>query len=216
MKKNIQLLKKCKLFEGLKDEQIQAVIEYLSPKLKDYAKGEFLFTAGTQLKSIGIVICGNVQIIKEDISGNSLILANIQPGDMFGEGFVYSGEAVTVSAQAAQSTTVMLISGNSITSACASPYGIILTANLLSTFARKNIFLTVRIEHLTKRTLADKIMSYLNDCALKNQSNTFKIPFNRQEMADYLAADRSALSSVLSKLKKDGYIDFQKNNFTVK
>ena len=88
-------------------------------------------------------------------------------------------------------------------------------SNLVQILARRNIFLTGRIEHLSKRTLREKVLSYLSEQAMMKGCDTFCIPFNRQEFADYLAADRSALSAVLGKLRQEGVLEFQKNRFTL-
>ena len=87
--------------------------------------------------------------------------------------------------------------------------------NMVKILANKNIFLNARIGHLSKRTLKEKVLSYLTGQARQHNSRSFTIPFNRQKMADYLAADRSALSAVLGKLKNEGILDFEKNRFTI-
>ena len=99
------------------------------------------------------------------------------------------------------------------TSACACHARLV--SNLVSSFAQKNIFLTGRIEHLSKRTLREKVLSYLSEQAHLCGTRSFVIPLDRQGLADYLAADRSALSAVLSKLRDEGILDFRKNDFTL-
>ena len=56
-------------------------------------------------------------------------------------------------------------------------------------------------------------MTYLMQQAKINGSDSFTIPFDRQELADYLEVERSGLSAEIGKLKKEGIIDFSKNRF---
>ena len=90
-----------------------------------------------------------------------------------------------------------------------------LIRNLLSSMAQKNFFLNEKLSHVTQRTIRQKLLAYLSSEAARLGSRSFSIPYDRQQLADYLAVDRSALSAELSRLRRDGLLRCHKNNFTL-
>ena len=140
------------------------------------------------------------------------------PGDVFGEAFALGAAAVLpVSALARRDSCVLLMDSRRMLTACPSPCAAhtALLRNLIAVLAGKNIALTDKIRHISKRTTRARVMSYLSEAAAAAGKNTFLIPFDRQEMADYLAVERSALSATLSEMQADGLISFRKNRFTL-
>ena len=135
---------------------------------------------------------------------------------LFGEAFVLSGiSKIPLSVKTSETTTVLFIDKDRVMTPCSSAcdFHMGISKNLIRILASKNVFLTERLEHISKRTLKDKVLSYLSSEAAKSGNLIFEIPFNRQELADYLSSDRSALSAVLSNLKNEGIIDYHKNKF---
>lgn len=214
MKKYFELLYHCSLFREFTEENLTVFLDFVSPQIVSYEKDSFILTPGQRLDSLGILLSGTLGIIKEDPSGSAILLTDILPGGMFGESFTFTNEPITVSVRAFEKSVIMLLNADMLTSPNC-PFSSLFCTNLLRSFARKNMMLTGRIDHLTRRTLRDKVLAYLMDCATQYESPSFTIPFDRQQMADYLAADRSALSYVLSGLKKDGLISYRKNHFTL-
>lgn len=214
----INILKRCPLFAGTTEAETQMMLSCLKPREQEYRKNALLFQAGDTIREIFILLSGNVRIIREDYDGNTVILANLQPGDLFGEAFACGGSPLAVTAEAGADCRVLQADCQRLlktcTSACACHARLV--SNLVSSFAQKNIFLTERIEHLSKRTLREKILSYLAEQVRLRGTRSFTIPFDRQGLADYLATDRSALSAVLSKLRDEGVLDFHKNSFTLR
>lgn len=202
-----KVFSQCPLFRGLSDIQQEFIVAQIFAREKEYEKGEVIFQTGEKIWEFGIIMRGKVTVIKEDYNGNQVILAHLEMGDIFAEAFVFSSEIMTVTVMAESDCEILFLDQRQVLSVPE------LTENLLRIFAGKNVFLTERIEHLSRRTMKEKVLSYLADCARKAGSNRFSVPFNRQEMADYLAVDRSALSAVLSKLKKEEKIDYWKNEF---
>ncbi len=217
MKKIVSLPASCPLFAGLKEEEIHTLLDRMDAKERACSKEEVLFSAGSTLREIGVVLSGRMHILKEDFEGNAVLLAQIPPGGVFGEAFAFSGEALTVTAIAGEDSRVLLLDCEKALSVCPSDCDghRHFLSNMLRLFAGKNLFLTGRIEHLSKRSLREKVLSYLHDCAEKSGGGSFTISLDRQGMADYLAADRSALSYVLSGLRREGVIDYRKNRFTL-
>lgn len=216
MEKKFEILKKCPLFAGIEENNISLLLNCLNAKEEKIHKDNIIFLAGDKPEYVGIVLSGSVQIIQEDYWGNRTILSIIEKGGIFAEAFSCAGaDAFPISVVSREDGLILLIDCIRILTTCSSSctFHGSLIQNLVKVLANKNIALTRKMEHITKRTTREKVLSYLSECAISANSNTFDIPFNRQEMADYLSVERSALSSTLGKLKEDKLIDFYKNTF---
>ena len=192
------------------------MLQCLSPRAVRKKRGEFLFYAGDTVRELGLVLTGEVLILTEDHWGNRNILSSAGPGDLFGEVFACApARPVPVSVEAAQDTAVLLVDAEKVLAPCcnACPFHRSLIHNLFQIVAEKNLMLTQKMVHLTRRSTREKLLSYLSICSLQAGSSTFTIPFNRQEMADYLSVDRSAMSKDLCKLRDEGLLQFEKNRF---
>ncbi|MDD4842713.1 MAG: Crp/Fnr family transcriptional regulator [Anaerotignum sp.] len=215
----ISILKKSQLFFGIEANEIQSMLGCLSAVEKKYDKNEVIFHQGETVDYMGLVLSGCVHIVKDDFWGNRTILSDITPSQMFGESFACADkQGLTVSALAVEATTVLFLDVKRILTTCPSAcsFHTRLIRNLLSVFAEKNLMLTGKIEHITKRTTREKLLSYLSAESIKAGSATFQIPFNRQQLAEYLAVERSAMSLELSKLQKDDFLTYHKNEFHLK
>lgn len=216
MKKYYSTLEKCPLFSGIAEERIQAMLGCIGAKIKKFAKDQTVFFEGDDAKYFGIVLTGEVQIIRMDIFGNRTILANITPSQLFGESFACAGLNVfPISAVATMNCEIMLIDSKRITQSCsnACSFHSKLIFNLLNIVAKKNILFHEKIEVTSQRSTKDKLMTYLLLQAKKEGSRTFRIPFDRQELADYLEVERSGLSAEISKMRKKGIIESRRNLF---
>ncbi len=200
-------LEEVPLFAGTED--MQKSLYSLDPQSREYARGERILSAGERCSRIGVLLSGGADIVREDAGGNPVTVAHIGEGDMFAEAFACSGEPLTVSAAATQPSRVLWLSAERLLSGADAR----VTANALRLFARKNLYLNQRIEHLSRRTLEEKVLSYLRSVRRSAKSDTFVVPFDRQGLADFLGCDRSALSAVLSKLKARGVLDYHKSTF---
>ena len=125
------------------------------------------------------------------------------------------GEPLMVSVTADAPTRVMFLGVSRMLSMGLEPEQAILTTNLLRIMARKNVTLSQRMMNISARTIRARLLSYLSQQAIRTGSSRFTIPFNRQELADYLGVERSALSAQMSKMKEEGLIDYRKNAFEV-
>jgi CRP-like cAMP-binding protein len=220
----LQQLFRCPLFDGLSPADIETMLPCLSPRKKKYEKDAFIFTEGDEVTSVGIVLSGAVHILREDLWGDRTILMRLGPGKLFAEAFACAGGSgggapkLEVSVEAAEKTEALFISFEKIIGVCKSACSFhnALVGNLISALARRNIMLMHKMEHITKKTTREKLLSYLSARARQNKSNEFEIPFNRQELADYLSVERSAMSAELSRMRREGLIDYRKNWFRVK
>lgn len=219
MEAYMTLLKKTCLFSGIKDEDISTMLNCLSARIASYQKEEFILHTGDLVDLVGMVLSGSVLIIKEDFWGNRSILSEISPGSLFAETYACIGTTpLEVSTVASSDCKVLFLDFQKLLTTCSSAchFHTRLIHNLLSTLAQKNRILTKKLEHMSQKTTRDKLLSYLSAESLKSKSPSFTIPFNRQQLADYLSVDRSAMSSELGKLRKEGILDYNKNTFLLK
>lgn len=204
------------LFQGLDREEINEVLQKFHGLIKHFPKSDYIYLAGDCVENLCVVLEGTVQMIKEDIWGEKSIIANLGAGSVFAENFLGQlGDRSTVSYFVAiDSEVLMLPLGRTLfdsdTSSKASQR---LMCNIVSILADNNTRLIEKTEILCKKTLRSKILAYLEQEARNHGCRSFTIPFNRTDLANYLDADRSALTRELARMKEEGLIDFTKNNF---
>lgn len=218
MTKNFDVLRKCPLFNEIEDENLIEILKCMGAKEYSYAKGDTVFAEGDKARYFGIVLKGSVQLVRVDYYGNRSIVANIEPPQLFGEAFCCAGlDLLPLDAVAAEDTEILLIEAQRIThpwgNACVFYSQVIL--NLLNIVAKKNLVLHGKIEITSKRSTREKLMTYLLAQAKKVKSRTFTIPYDRQELADYLEVERSGLSSEIGKLRKEKVLECRRSTFTL-
>ena len=209
-------LKASPLFQGLSDSEITTLSACMGCSFKNYRKHEPIHHAGDRVREIGIVASGRVRIVKYDAWGNSNIIAEVPDGGMFAEAAVCSGSGMLpVDVTAAADTQVCFVDFQRIITTCPSAceFHTLLIRNMIGVFAQKNMMLEGKMEHITKRTIREKLLSYLSEQSMSQGKSSFDIPFDRQGLADYLSVERSALSAEMSKLQADGAIRYRKNHF---
>lgn len=219
MKKYISIIGKSKLFQGISENDIATMLGCLSAVTRNYRKGELVFSRGERISSVAMVLEGCVHIRKEDYWGNSSILSEIVEGEIFGEVYACLGnEEILNDAVAVKESKVLFLDTTKIFMMCSSAceFHSRLIGNLLAVMALKNKMLTQKLEHMSKRTTREKLLSYLSEQSLKAGSPFFDIPFNRQQLADFLAVDRSAMSAELGRMRDEGMLQFHKNHFSLK
>lgn len=218
MKKYIGILKKCILFKGVGEEDLLSMLSCLDARVIDAKKGEYVFSEGEAARYVGIVLSGEAQIIRDDFFGNRTIVAAIMPGELFGESFACAEiEELPVSVVASENSKIMLMDCKRIITTCGSTceFHNMIIHNLLQVLATKNLAFNKKIEITSKRTTRDKLMTYLMSQAKLHGSSSFEIPFDRQELADYLGVERSAMSKEISRMKDDGLIECERSKFKI-
>ena len=216
MENEIAAAERSVLFSGIKEDELRSMLKCLSAKKKNFRKGEFILMFGDEVSSIGLLVSGAVNVIKEDYWGNANIVAAIQPGESFADAYACSeNRTLGVSVVAARDSEVMFLEVGRILHVCSSAcsFHSRLIRNLVTLLASKNLAMNEKITHLTQRTTREKLLSYLSAQAMRAGSESFDIPFDRQMLADYLSVDRSALSAELSRMAKDGIVEYKKNHF---
>ena len=211
-----EIMERCALFEGVRLEDRQPMLQCLGARVVDVPKNSFVFREGDSANLVGIVLEGCVQMIREDYYGNRSILARIEPAGLFGESFACADvKNLPISVVAVEDSKVMLIDSHRITVTCANACGFHnrMIFNMLKVVGNQNLVLNQKIEIISKRTTREKLMAYLHAQAKLHQSDSFTIPYDRQGLADYLEVERSAMSAEISKLRKDGLIECDRSAF---
>ena len=218
MKDFFDILRECPLFDRIGDESLKEMLGCLNAKECSYQKGDVVFAEGDKAKYLGIVLEGSVQLVRVDYYGNRSILANIEPPQLFGEAFACAGlKSLPVDAVAAADTKILLLDAQRIARPCgnACPCHGQTILNLLHIVAKKNLVLHQKIEITSKRSTREKLMTYLLLQAKNAKSHTFTVPYDRQELADYLEVDRSGLSAEISKLRNEKVLECRRSTFTL-
>ncbi len=211
-------LSKTPLFFGISPDEIQEMLGCLGGKCQKYQKGELIYRAGDTTTTMGILLSGSVTIEKDDFWGNRSILGHVAPGQIFAETYAsIPGQPLMVSAVATRPSEVLLLDVARILHTCPTvcSHHSKLIHNLLAVTAQKNLNLSRRIFHTSPKSIRSRLISYLSEQANLQNNHKFTIPFNRQQLADYLNVDRSALSNELSKMQKDGLLTVSKNTFII-
>lgn len=215
----VDKLKKSKIFEGIEENDLKAFNYCFKTKVLTFEKNSTIVNEGEPLENIFLVLNGHIRSILTDFYGNTSIIADHFSGDTIGieEAFA-SVEIANYSLIAIEDTEILQMNKYRVSRPCENqcPRHLTLQNNLIKIICQRNLGLLEKFNHITKHSTRDKVLAYLMSISKKFGSSYFDIPFNRQELADYLSVERSALSFELSKMKKDGLIDFNKNHFRLK
>ncbi len=216
LKKYLEILKKCPLFDDINGDDLLRMLNCLGAKVEFFDKKYTVMSEGNSAKYIGIVLSGSVHITQTDYYGNRSILSTIEQGEVFAEAFACADlETIPVTVVADEACEIMLIEAGHILHTCSNNCGFHqkLIFNLMRDLAKKTIMFHQKVEITSKRSTREKLMSYLALQAKKEGKSSFDIPFDRQELADYLGVERSGLSLEISKLRAEGIIESNKNHF---
>lgn len=218
MEKLSEAAARSPLFAGIEPGDLPALLVCLNARRAHYPKQTAVLREGEPVPCVGLVLEGRLQISKEDFMGNRNILAEAEPGDLFAEAYAFGKtEHFPLTVASASESAVLWLESRRIVASCASacPFHARLVENMLSIVSGKNILLNRKIEHISRRTTREKVLAYLSDQAALHGAREFAIPFDRQELADYLCVDRSALSTELGNMQKEGALRFSRNRFTL-
>lgn len=216
MQEYVEILKQNDLFYGINDNKIDKILQCMNARYAEYGKDEMIISEGNVVYDIGIVLSGYGRSIKHELSGKISIITILEPGSFIGVILAGSrGHKSPVSVQAQEHLSALFIPMKNLICRCINscPEHDILLRNYIAGIAEKALLLHDRNDCLIKPTVREKVLTYLRWMSRKTESNTFTIPLDRNEMAEYINVERSALSRELSKMKKDGLIDFYKNSF---
>lgn len=218
MEKYLKILLNCPLFDQIEEKNLITMLGCLGARVESFDKNHTIFSEGNPAKYIGIMLSGSAQIVRIDYYGNRSILSGVGPSDVFAEAFACARiPALPVTIIASEPCEVMLIESNHIMHTCANhcEFHQQLIFNLMRDLASKIIIFQQKAEITSKRSTREKLLAYLTLQAEKANCDSFDIPFDRQELADYLEVDRSGLSVEISKLRREGVIENHRKHFVL-
>lgn len=216
---NYFLLGQSELFGGIEQKELEALLDCLKPMRRKYRKGEYVCRAGESIRHMGFILEGSVNIERNDIWGNQSLLGRVVAGEVFGETYAcVPGEVLMVDVVAVEACDILFLDMGKLLKTCSSACGFHnrLIQNLVGVMAAKNLNLSRKINDTASKSIRGRLLSYLSHQVVKQGVYQFEIPFNRQQLADYLGVDRSAMSNELSKMQREGLIEYRKNWFWVK
>lgn len=219
MKKYVPILKRTQMFAGVGEEEIVSMLSCLGAKLYTYKKGDYVLQQGEHLSNITVLAEGDLHIQRDDYWGNRSILGQIAVGEMFGEAYVAPGSgALLYDVVAVEDSAVIFFDVNRIITPCSSAcrFHAVVVQNMFFAICEKNRKLVQKIGHISQRSTREKLISYLSEQAKWHNRSQFTIPFNRQQLADFLSVDRSAMSNELCKMRDEGLLEFDKNQFKLR
>ena len=218
MEKYIEILKRIQLFSGVGEEEISAMLNCLQAKLLIFSKGDYIFREGEHIDCITVLVEGKLLIQQDDFWGNRTIVNIIRVGEMFGEAYVAPESGTLLNDVIAEEESIVIFFDiKKILTVCPSAcrFHSIVIQNLFFSISEKNRKLVQKIGHMSKRSTRSKLLSYLSEEARRHSTSQFTIPFTRQQLADFLCVDRSAMSNELCKMREEGLLQFHKNEFTL-
>ena len=214
---DFNVLKESCLFTNINENDIISMLTELQAKKVSYRNGDVIFPVGSIADGVGLVLSGEVLFTHTDIHGHHTIFERIEPGEIFEEAHAFAQEKILIVDMVAKKNTdvlffntdrlLFLLKNNS------NPAYNQLVSNLLKMLSRKVLALKKKIKYTSPKAIRDRCLVYLYDQAKLYESMSFDIPFNRQEMADYLNVDRSSLSAELMKMQQEGILLYEKNHF---
>jgi CRP-like cAMP-binding protein len=215
----LEVLAETPLFQGIAAADLGSVIECLKPELRHYQKNEALAIAGDPFLGVGILLAGQAEIVKENAAGNRSIMALLVPGELFGEMAAFSGFNQWPASVIAQEKSIacFLAPGRIVGTCertCASHHALVL--NMLRIISEKALMLNRKIEYLTIPSLRGKICAFLLEQQRRTGGQTFMLPMNRNELADFLNVSRPSLSRELGRMRDEGLIEFHRASLRIK
>ena len=216
LEKYYNQIKNSPVFFGMSDDELKGLLECFNARVRKYEKEEMIIRQGDIISNIYLILDGAVNIEKDSYWGRRIIISRLGKNENLALSFVGSKNVESsVDAITVDETLVLILGYEKCTSMCqnACTRHKVLINNLFQILSKENIELIQKIENVSQKTIRDKLLTYLSNEAQKNHSNNFNIKFNRQDLADYLNVDGSAMSFELSKLQKEGLLKYNKNNF---
>lgn len=216
LKKYLSVFRKCVLFRGLSDDEILSSLHCLEAETEKKERQEYILRAGDKTNAIGLLASGEALIIQEDLWGNRNVITRLVPGDFFAESFAVIPDAIlSVSVVATEPCEIVKLEITRLLTMCSSACGCHsrMIRNLVTALAKKTLVFNDKITHMSKRRTREKLLSYLSAESFRQNSLSFDIPFDRQQLADFLCVERAAMSAELSKLQKEGMLKTDHSHF---
>lgn len=215
---DLDSIKGSVLFNNISDADFNLICYELSPVIKMYTNGEAIQSQGDVIEKIGIIIEGKVLSIKYHYDGTSQILQAFNNNDIIGLEAVSSTFFTSPSMLIAETDCIITFFKYSdffVSDKLSELCKITLLQNMNKILSDENIKIMYKVDVLSKRTIRERIITYLSIISEKRNSRTFDIGMNQNQFAQYLCTNRSALSKELNDMKREGLINFSKTTYTI-
>ena len=215
---DLTFLTSTPLFQGVRESELEAMLPCLGAREKRYPKGTIIYHAGDAAYDAGLVLRGSVNIVVNFYWGGSHIFGHVETGQLFAETYAaVSDQPMLCDAVAAEDCAVLFLNLEKLMTTCQNgcAFHNRIIKNLICISARNNLRLSTRMMHTASKSIRERLVSYLSERAQTAGSSRFTIPFSRQQLAEYLGVDRSALSNELSKMQRDGLLTYHKNELSL-
>lgn len=216
MEQYLFILRNSPFFQGMTEEEILSVLHCVNATVQHKKKDEYILRVGDRTESMGLVLRGSVLVLQEDLWGHRNIIHRIGPGEYFAEPFAATaGSVLNVSVVADEDSEIMLLNMERFLKSCpnACAHHSRMVRNLVSVMAKRVLDLNEKLTHMAKRSTREKLLSYLSAESMRQGKLSFTIPYDRQQLADYLSVERAAMSVELGKLQKEGLLKTTRNYF---
>ena len=216
MEQYLFILRNSPFFQGMTEEEILSVLHCVNAAVQHKKKDEYILRVGDSTESMGLVLRGSVLVLQEDLWGHRNIMHRIGPGEYFAEPFAATaGSVLNVSVVADEDSEIMMLNMERFLKTCphACAHHGRMVRNLVSVMARRVMDLNEKLTHMAKRSTREKLLSYLSAESIRQGKLAFTIPYDRQQLADYLSVERAAMSVELGKLQKEGLLKTNRNHF---
>lgn len=216
MEKYLPVLTRSALFAGVTESETAAMLACLGAREKGCAKGGHVLEPGDRLEHLCVVVEGSLQIHRDDSWGNRSVIGHVGPGELFGEAYLaeercpFPNDVVAL-----EDSTVVFLHARKVMTVCPSacPFHARVVRNLVFVLSEKNRQLMNKLTHMSRRTTREKLLSFLSEKAMEQGCRSFSISFDRQQLADYLCVDRSAMSKELGRMRDEGLVRFHRSTF---
>lgn len=215
---HFEVLKSTKIFREASEFECQAMMFCFKTKFKTFNKHDTIIKQGDSMEHIALILKGGANVENVDVLGNISIIMKLNRGDVYGIESAYADDDFYKdSVIATEKSLVLFLDRHRLITPCQNRCRRhdTVVKNLMQIVAERNIELLNKLTHMSKKSIREKLMSYLYSQYQKEKSTYFEIPFNKTELASYLSVDRSAMSSELNKMKKEGIIDFDKRQYRI-
>ncbi len=214
MNKYINTIIKSSIFDNIEKDEIANILNNIKAQKKSFIKGNIIVNIGDIVESIYIILEGKVEVSKEYDDAKKNIVNILNEGDIFAEAIAFSANKISsIQAISLNDSKILKIDIENIF--YSNKNNIILIQNLLRIISDKNKFLAFKNDILSQKSLRNKIIMYLKYMSNIQKSSNILIPYNRDKLAEFISADRSALSRELSKLSKENIIKLDKNKISI-
>ena len=216
MDKYLTVFKRSPFFAGMTEDEILSILKCVRGRVERFERGAYILRAGDSTDEMGLVLSGSVLIVQEDVWGRRSLMSRCSAGDFFAEPYAATpGSVLNVSAVADGDCEVILLNVRALLTTCptACEHHSKLIRNLVGVLAGRMLAMNDKITHMSRRTTREKLLSSLSSEAIRRGGTAFDIPYDRQQLADYLGVDRAAMSAELSKLRREGVVKCERSHF---